>query len=181
MKHVIDALSLRLMCEARNQRARSAIMAVIHKDSLDRFDYIKAFYRSAAKEILAEPNGWGIDPYEVDWTHLFTPIEAAIWHEIRHYGVVMYPQLPVGPYFVDFGNPHAKVAIECDGKLYHDPAKDEIRDHHLADRGWRVYRISGRDCLTDHDEETGELSEAAKFAKYVRSEIERRLPQGAQA
>lgn len=180
MKHVLSEFAVRLECPVRNKRAECAIEAVRHFDSFERFDHIKAFYRLAYAEIMAEPTCWGIDPYEVDWTHLFTPIEASIWHEIRHYGLVMYPQLPVGPYFVDFGNPHAKVAIECDGKLYHDTAKDAIRDGVLAERGWRVYRISGRDCLADPDEETDELSPAAKFIKYVRSEIERRTA-GAQA
>lgn len=77
-----------------------------------------------------------------------TPIEAAIWTDIRCEGAVLYPQYPVGRYFVDFANPRARVALECDGKEWHqDQAKDDARQSDIESWGWTVYRIGGGDCL----------------------------------
>lgn len=135
------------------ERAEFAHKIVNSQTLGERCEALKAFYMHARAEILAKPDGWGIDPYEVWWADVFTPIEAAMWHELRRAGLVFYPQLPVGRAFVDFGNPFHKIAIECDGKAFHqDYLKDKARDVLLAERGWRVYRITGADCLDEPDE-----------------------------
>ena len=134
-----------------------------------RFAAARLFYASADREIRqAGSREWGIDPYEVDWSSVFTPIEAALWHDIRDADLVMYPQYPVQRYFVDFGNPVAKVAIECDGAAYHQDAdKDAARQRAIEADGWTVYRISGRDCKTDFDEERMERSAARKLIDHI--------------
>jgi len=87
------------------------------------------------------------DPYMIaDWLAIFTPIEYDAWCEIRDANLPMWPQLPVGRFFVDFGNPVAKVALECDGKEWHDAAKDAERDEILRKMGWRVLRVTGSQC-----------------------------------
>jgi very-short-patch-repair endonuclease len=92
-------------------------------------------------------NRWAVDPYAWSGLVQMSPIESALWFDIRIEGVVMYPQFPVGGFFVDFGNPKAKVAIECDGKQYHiDKAKDAARQAEIESLGWRVYRLSGSAC-----------------------------------
>jgi very-short-patch-repair endonuclease len=55
----------------------------------------------------------------------------------------MYPQYPVLKYFLDFGNPYFKIAIELDGKDYHNPDEDRKRDIELHAAGWKVFRIPG--------------------------------------
>jgi very-short-patch-repair endonuclease len=118
---------------------------------------LKEFYGRVAEFDDCEPWRWAINPYEVDWLRVFTPIEYALWCDIRGIGAVLYPQFPVGRYFVDFGNPGAKVAIECDGAAYHtDIEKDARRDEALRRMGWTVYRIPGRDCFTSTEEVTNE-------------------------
>lgn len=110
---------------------------------------LRAHYESAHAEIMAEEkNEWAIDPYAWEGGKMqMTPIEVSLWHEIRGCNMVVYPQYPVGRFFVDFANPKAKVAIECDGKAWHeDKAKDAARDAVLESMGWIVYRISGSDC-----------------------------------
>lgn len=110
---------------------------------------IREFYKLAEPEIMAEKsNEWGLDPYFWDAGLVrMTPIEAWLWHDIRAVDLVLYPQYPVAGFFVDFANPKAKVAIECDGAAYHgDKAKDAARDATLRACGWSVYRISGKDC-----------------------------------
>ena len=124
-----------------------------------RFAAIRSHY-GRTRDLLKRSDEWGIDPYA--WCAVssgisLTPIEAAIWHSIRAENVVMYPQFPVGRFFVDFGNPVARVAIECDGKRWHiDALRDAFRQREIEAMGWSVYRITGRDCLTGDDETEGE-------------------------
>lgn len=115
----------------------------------ERFRRIKHNYKIYQQLVDAGLASWmDTAQYEVgDWLPIFTPIEAAAWHDIRANGLPLWPQLPVGRFFVDFGNPVAKIALECDGKQWHDPIKDEARDRILADMGWTVYRAEGWRCL----------------------------------
>lgn len=102
-------------------------------------------------------DGWAIDPYAWDGSGIeFTPIERAAWADIREAGLVLYPQWPAMGYFLDFANPAANIAIECDGRQYHDASRDRARDAVLAASGWTVYRIPGAVCLGDTREEIDE-------------------------
>jgi hypothetical protein len=117
---------------------------------------VREHYRRNLGAILRCPaSEWALDIYA--WDHdagiRLTPIETSLWHDIRAEAAVLYPQFPVGRFFVDFANPVAKVAIECDGAKWHsDPAKDTARQAEIEALGWTVYRISGRDCHTDFTE-----------------------------
>lgn len=117
---------------------------------------LREHYARHAKAIeAADRNEWAMDPYA--WSTgimQMTPIEDWLWHDIRDANAVLYPQYPIGGVFVDFANPRAKVAIECDGAAFHlDKAKDEARDLKLARLGWVVYRFTGKECRMDFDEE----------------------------
>lgn len=131
---------------------------------------IKEHYAQMDREILAEKkNEWAIDPYAWDTGMItMTPIERMLWADLRMHNAIFYPQYPIGGVFVDFANPVAKVAIECDGKQYHtDKAKDRERDGQLESRGWIVYRISGADCIKDFDEEEMRESPASVFVRNI--------------
>jgi len=93
----------------------------------------------------AAERGGCISPYFFDWK--FTPIEMYAWQDIRGTGIPMYPQVPVGRYFIDFADPFLKIGVELDGKDFHDRAKDEARDEDLWSQGWRIFRIPGRESL----------------------------------
>jgi hypothetical protein len=116
---------------------------------------IEEFWREREEIILSAPrNEWAIGVYE--WTDVIqmTPIEQALWGDIRELNAVFYPQWPVGGFFVDFANPVAKVALECDGAAWHkDKAKDATRDRKLAELGWEVYRFTGTECSRQRKEE----------------------------
>lgn len=134
---------------------------------------IRAHYAKNTPKILAAGrNEWGIDAYEWDTGMLFmTPIERWLWAEIRMVDAVLYPQYPVGRFFVDFANPCAKVAIECDGAAYHqDKAKDAARDQQLAAMGWTVHRIPGYACADEGDHEAGKIGAAYAFMRRVADE-----------
>lgn len=120
-----------------------------------RFARVREHYRRHLPAIMANGSEWFDDAYS--WDHeagiRLTPIEQALWSDIRAEGLVLYPQYPVGGFFVDFGNPAWKVAIECDGERWHrDAARDAERQRWIEAQGWSVYRITGRDCMTDFHE-----------------------------
>jgi len=118
------------------------------------YEQIRAHYEWMTPLIMERsakhPAGW-VSPYcnHLSWSGYFTPIEDNTWQVIRCFGKVpLYPQFPVLNYFLDFGNPFLKIGVECDGKDYHmDKKKDMIRDTNLRKIGWRIYRISGSDCV----------------------------------
>lgn len=138
---------------------------------MNRWNDVRRFYRWAAPFILAERSDeWAIDPYEWVGTDAITltPIESWLWHDIRAHDAVLYPQYPVGRFFVDFANPACKVAIECDGAAFHhDKERDAARDAWMRVRGWYVYRITGRDCRTDFSAETLERGAADLFIERI--------------
>ncbi len=122
------------------------------------FEYIpqiKSHYEYLTPYILkARDNRW-VDPYtSFNWNSIFSPIEESVWQDLRRFGQVpLYPQYPAGKYFLDFGNPKFKVALECDGKEWHlDKDKDAKRDIDLFKDGWHVFRITGAECyqITEH-------------------------------
>lgn len=114
------------------------------------FETIRAMYVLKLPQIVArlECNLKAlIDPYFLDWIRIFSPIEEIAWNEIRGNGLSFYPQVPVLDYFVDFGNPLLRIAIEVDGAQYHDAQRDYTRDRNLLMEGWVVYRITGAECM----------------------------------
>ena len=115
----------------------------------ERFNALRENYRHYQRLVDAGLASWDLgDVYSIaDWGSIFSPIESAIWADIRYYGLAMWPQFPVGRYFVDFGNPVAKVAIECDGKAWHqDKQRDARRQEEIEELGWEVHRIPGWMC-----------------------------------
>ena len=127
----------------------------------------RAHYAKHRAAILsAGPNAWGVDPYQWEFEARIelSPIERLFWFDIRAQGVVLYPQYPLGPYFLDFANPAARLAIECDGAAYHtDPQHDAERQRAIEAIGWAVYRISGSDCYRD-DELTVDLEGRSTYS-----------------
>jgi very-short-patch-repair endonuclease len=116
---------------------------------MNQFAEIRRHYTKELPQMMAEYERTGnmhFDPYQLDFTSTLTPIEQQTWIAIRSYGVPMYPQIPALNYFFDFANPFIKVAIECDGKQYHDVEKDAKRDARLQAVGWTIYRIPGWQC-----------------------------------
>jgi len=125
-----------------------------------KWEAIRAFYRLSNKEIFSRGVvGHGIDVYQIDWMRLFTPIEQLAWDSIRWRGLPLYPQYPVGGVFVDFGDPVKRVALECDGRQWHDKETDAERDRLLGEQGWTVYRVTGSECYRAiRDESEDELN-----------------------
>lgn len=118
------------------------------------------------------PDQWAMPPNAFEWNELMSPIELLVWGYIREEGVVLYPQHPVAGYFVDFGHPKVRVALECDGKAFHqDKAKDAARQRAIEAKGWTVYRLRGNECTVQYadriDSETGEAYEPPSPAQEL--------------
>lgn len=139
---------------------------------------IKKYYNKKEADILEmfrrSKRGWAIT-YPTNWLDIFTPIEFMAWQSIRCKGVpVFYPQYPVLNYFVDFGNPGLKIALELDGAGYHNRQKDIERDKQLLKAGWTVYRVTGsemnnldyKDYNTLYDEDITDEYEVAGHIKH---------------
>lgn len=131
------------------------------------FRRIQAFYAARKPAIMAAPKNEGaFDPYAWDSECgiSLTPIEEAMWADIRTTDLVLYPQYPAHGFFLDFANPKAKVCIECDGEAFHkDAARDARRDQRLCDAGWTIYRIKGRDCVR----QAGQVTPGRLLAQHL--------------
>lgn len=142
---------------------------------------IHEFYRRNTLAIYeAGPSMWGIDMYawEYEAGVQLTPIERALWGDIRACAAVLYPQYPVGSRFVDFGNPVARVAIECDGAAFHvDAEADAARQAEIEAQGWIVYRFTGRECFFGDTEEETDFG----TVKTIHSPTARRVREIAEA
>jgi very-short-patch-repair endonuclease len=133
------------------------------------WEAIRRHYKALTPQILAErKDEWAVDAYTWDNIIQLTPIEDWLWVQIRSADAIFYPQYPVGRFFVDFANPVARVAIECDGAAFHmDKAKDQRRDEELAGMGWKVYRVPGNICVRDNDHDTGRIRDAGRFVFQI--------------
>src|SRR3990167_5100423 len=106
--------------------------------------------RQSYKEILDEiiSNYPKTDVYFIDWISIFSKAEKLAWDDIRLIGAPLYPQFPVGPYFLDFADPVKKIAIEIDSAKFHlDEQKDDRRQKEIESLGWKVYRFNWNDLL----------------------------------
>lgn len=88
-----------------------------------------------------------------------TPIEELFQRALEDRRIPHQPQARLGRFIVDFlvevEGPvlseveRQKIIVECDGKAYHDPARDRERDHTLAAQGYRTFRFSGAEIFRD--------------------------------
>lgn len=112
----------------------------------ERLSAIRSLYRAYMRMDDGFPQ---IDPYTLGIYEHFTAIERAVWQDIRSTARMNFlPQFPVGRFFVDFGDPARNIAIEADGKQFHDADRDRARDSELfSSHGWRVFRVSGAETI----------------------------------
>jgi len=104
-------------------------------------------YRQQIREIYKQvgpvlEKGVRLSPYDLGIQWEFSPIEDNVWGNIRYLGIPLYPEFPVGPYFIDFADPKKKIGIEVDSIKWHkDKSKDMVKDKYLRSCGWNIYRI----------------------------------------
>ncbi len=143
------------------------------KEQKQKWQAILRYYQFMKEEIDEAPlTQWATDPYGLGIADSYTPIERDAWCCIRLHGYVMYPQYPAHGYFLDFAHPKAKVAVEMDGKKWHDPERDAKRDARLRENGWLVFRIKGAECYARHthpDDLAEKYEDNLECAEYRRA------------
>jgi very-short-patch-repair endonuclease len=84
---------------------------------------------------------------------IFTPIEEMLRAALDKHGLLYQPQARLGRYTVDFlvGEQDKRIIVECDGKGYHEPARDRTRDQTLSLEGYPICHFSGADIYADVD------------------------------
>jgi len=91
-----------------------------------------------------------------------TNAERVLWQALRRdqLGVTFRRQHPIGPYIANLVCMESNSIIELDGGGHCEPDQieyDQTRDEYLKSRGFRVYRISNHDVLTNLDGTTKEI------------------------
>lgn len=122
----------------------------------DKWGVIRQVYMENIGDIMShfESGAWStINAHLLDWQIHLSPIEFRAWVYIHSLPIPLYPQFPVFNWFIDFASPYHKIGFECDGKDYHDPVKDKKRDEFLALWGWKIFRVTGKECTSDIDDE----------------------------
>jgi superfamily I DNA/RNA helicase/very-short-patch-repair endonuclease len=84
---------------------------------------------------------------------IFSPIEEKLLLALEAHNLSYQPQVRIGRYTVDFlvGVNDRKIIVECDGKAYHDAARDSERDKVLSLEGYPICRFSGSELYADVD------------------------------
>jgi len=82
--------------------------------------------------------------------------EVLLWIELqkRPGGHKFRKQAPHDPYTLDFACLAARLAIEVDGEAHNrgdQPAKDDVRDRIMAERGFRTFRSPAFEVLNNMD------------------------------
>lgn len=135
---------------------------------------IRRNYEMHQWQTSAGISDWDVgNPYDIaDWAAVLTPVEFGAWQDIRASGLPLWPRLQVGELVVSFGNPAAKVALQCGVERDGIGIRELRADHWLKQIGWRVFRVPHERCLcvmdtpADVRESTGECSEAYR-ARYL--------------
>lgn len=106
-----------------------------------------------------------IDRYEArhvdDALPPLTPIEHMLLTALGARQLRPRVQYGVDLFRLDFAFPERRLAVEADGREWHDKARDAARDAVLASRGWNVMHFSGSDIYRD-----AEACAAAVEARY---------------
>ena len=111
---------------------------------LERLDEIRMHYYIHHQDIVSSYPKSACYGFPIRTIKDVTPIEFNVLGTIKECNLPLLPQYPVLNYFVDFGDPIKKIAIEVDGVRYHtDKVKDNKRQSEIEALGWTFYRITG--------------------------------------
>jgi len=75
---------------------------------------------------------------------------------VKQYRVRIFGRL----YRLDFAWPRLRVALECDGRAFHEFQRDRTRWRHLGASGWKVLPVTWRDATQGWDAVLSELTAA---------------------
>lgn len=80
-----------------------------------------------------------------------TPIEYRLLTAFRSIGLSPVVQYGIDKFRVDFAFPALQLAVEADGREWHEPVRDQRRDLLLGGLGWSVMRFTGSKIVREAD------------------------------
>ena len=104
--------------------------------TLQRLDYLNHFY---------------LQGIERDGNPPMTPIEEMLFAALKARGLSPTVQYGIGSFRVDFAFSDRQLAVEADGRAWHDAKRDAERDRRLRAHGWETVRFSGSQIYRDAD------------------------------
>ncbi|MFN8463986.1 MAG: UvrD-helicase domain-containing protein [Caldilineaceae bacterium] len=104
--------------------------------TLQRLNYLAERYRRRSIDASLPP---------------MTPIEEELFDAMQAVGLSPRTQYGIGPYRADFAFPERMLAVEADGRAWHDAERDRRRDQRLSECGWRVVRFTGSRITREAD------------------------------
>ena len=126
---------------------RNLMLIVQSETDLDGLDDTRFVEPDMGYAWTLERLRWITDRYQRGWVvdrqPPMTPIESLLFAALRDLGLMPHPQYGIKPYRADFAFPEERLVVECDGRYWHDQARDGRRDEELRRRGWEVLRLSG--------------------------------------
>ena len=99
-----------------------------------------------------------VDP--VDGLPPLTPIEHQLLSALRERGLDPQVQYGIDRFRVDFAFPEVRLAVEADGRDWHDAQRDTARDRRLRSFGWDVIRFTGSRIFREASIVAAEVAEA---------------------
>jgi len=96
-----------------------------------------------------------------------TPIEQVLYSKLSERGWSPQPQYGIKRYSVDLAFPAFRIAVECDGRGFHDKTKDKRRDAHLQRLGWATHRFTGTEIWYDPDGVVEEIEAILNAARQL--------------
>jgi very-short-patch-repair endonuclease len=114
-----------------------------------------------APPLQGRGSGWGLSVEQLAERHRRaaemrrnpTEPEKRLWRHLSNGqlgGHKFRRQSVIGRFIADFLCPQKTLIVEVDGDT-HDEAKDRLRDDLLAQRGFRVVRVTNQDVMTNMD------------------------------
>ncbi len=110
---------------------------------------------------FASPDFLGLSLHKT----VFTPIEEKLLKALEKHQLSYQPQVCIGRHIVDFvvDIQKAKIIVECDGRAYHDPARDHERDKVLAMEGYSIRHFSGAEIYADVEKCVAAIKEISNY------------------
>ncbi|MCY4355460.1 MAG: DUF3320 domain-containing protein [Truepera sp.] len=106
-----------------------------------------------------------------------SPFQKAVAAELRSLGYDIHEEVATGGKFIDLAVVDSQhpgryiLGIECDGASYHSSRwardRDRLREQHLRNLNWRLYRIWSTDWFRNPERELNRAVEAIEQAKVA--------------
>lgn len=104
-------------------------------------EHLMQRYRYVMQRVGSRPALDGLPP--------LTPIEEQLLLALREQGLSPRVQFGIEGFRVDFAFEDVRLAIEADGREWHDSDRDAIRDERIGELGWSVMHFTGSAIWND--------------------------------